>query len=552
MRTRSIRAGLRRTLIVTLCGLVATSLSTVVLATADVPLIDAVRDGDVERVRALLAQRVDPNIPDIDGTTALHWAAHRDDVVAAELLLRAGARAEAGSRYGATALLVAATNGSAAMVEMLLEAGADVNVGLPEGETPLMRTARAGRADAVQVLLAHGADVDAREGWRRQTALMWAAVEGNTLTAQALIEAGADVAARSAGGLTPLLFAVRHNRQDTLGALVAAAADVNDALPGGMSALALATLNAHYDLGVWLLEQGADPNADDQGWTALHQLVWARRPNLGFNNPAPVPTGLVSDLEFVEVLVKHGADIDARETKEPRGADGSGTPGGCRNVLNRVGATPFLLAAKAADVELMRTLVAHGADPLLPNEDGTTPLMVAAGVGIWAVGESPGTNEEALEAVELMLELDDVVTTVDANGDTALHGAVIRGSEPLVRFLVDQGADKPRGGQREGLDAADDGRRCLLLEHREALARDREAAARAGRPPSLAVVSSSNVGQARAAPLAKADQRTGSIVETSSSSSSPAWLVSPVARTCFAINSASRSPLLEAQSPVIL
>ncbi len=139
--------------------------------------------------------------------------------------------------------------------------------------------------------------------------------------------------------------------------------------------------------------------------------------------------------------MEHGADVNARETKEPRGADGSGTPGGYRNVLNRVGATPFLLAAKAADIELMRALVAHGADPLLPNEDGTTALMVAAGVGIWAVGESPGTNEEALQAVKLMLELGDVVTTVDANGDTALHGAVIRGSEPLVRFLVDQGAD---------------------------------------------------------------------------------------------------------------
>ncbi len=410
-------------------------------AANDVPLIDAVREGDVERVRALLLQQVDPNTPDVDGSTALHWAAHRDDLVAAESLLRAGARAEAGNRYGATPVLVAATSGSAAMLEMLLDAGADPNVGLPEGETPLMRTARAGRVDAVQVLLAHGADVDAREGWRGQTALMWATVEGNTAVAQALSEAGADVAARSDGGFTPLLFAVRHDQQDTLRALVAAGADVNDALPGGMSALAVAALNAHYDLGVWLLEQGADPNADDQGWTALHQLVWARRPNLGFNNPAPIPTGLVSDLEFVAALVQHGAGVNARETKEPRGADGSGTPGGYRNVLNRVGATPFLLAAKAADIELMRALVAHGADPLVPNEDGTTALMVAAGVGIWAVGESPGTNEEALQAVKLMLELGDVVTTVDANGDTALHGAVIRGSEPLVRFLVDQGAD---------------------------------------------------------------------------------------------------------------
>ena len=437
MTTRSMRAGFWAAAL----GLVWLSLSTSVFAVSDLPLIDAVRAGDVEKVRSLLAQQADPNTPDHDGTTALHWAAHRDDVESAESLLAAGARVGVANRYGATTVLVAATNGSAAMLTLLLDAGADPNVGLPEGETPLMRTARAGRVDAVQVLLAHGADVDAREGWRGQTALMWATVEGNTAAAQALIDAGADVHARSDGGFTPVLFAVRHNQQDALRALVAAGADVNDTLPSGMSALAVATLNAHYDLGVWLLEQGADPNADEQGWTALHQLVWARRPNLGFNNPAPIPTGLVSDLEFVEALVEHGADINARETKEPRGADGSGTPGGYRNVLNRVGATPFLLAAKAVDVELMRLLVRLGADPLLPNEDGTTPLMVAAGVGIWAVGESPGTNEEALQAVKLMLELGDVVTTVDADGNTGLHGAVIRGSEPLVRFLVDQGAD---------------------------------------------------------------------------------------------------------------
>ena len=424
-----------------LCALLGVGWSGVARAqTDDVPLIEAVRASDVDQVRALMGRRADPNAADVDGTTALQWAAHHDDLAAARVLLDAGARADAANRYGATPLLVAATNGSARMVELLLEAGADPNVGLPEGETPLMRTARAGQADALSQLLSHGADVDARESWREQTALMWATVEGNTQAAQALIAGGADVHARSTGGFTPLLFAVRHNQQDALRALVAAGADVDDQLPSGLSALSLATLNAHYDLGVWLLEQGADPNADDQGWTALHQLVWARRPNLGFNNPAPIPTGLVSDLEFVEALVTHGANLDALETKEPRGADGSGT-GGYRNVLNRVGATPFLLAAKAADTELMRLLVRLGADPLLPNEDGTTALMVAAGVGIWAVGESPGTNEEALEAVKLMLELGDVATTVDANGDTALHGAVIRGSEPLVRFLLDQGAD---------------------------------------------------------------------------------------------------------------
>lgn len=454
--------GLRRSLAAVLVSLAAAAPA---VAGGDPPLLDAARAGDVGQVRALLARAARADQPAPDGTTALHWAAHRGDLATARLLLDAGARAGAANRYGATPLLVAATNGSAEMLELLLAAGADPNAGLPEGETPLMRAARAGRVGAVRALLRHGAEVDAAERWRGQTALMWAAIEGNAAAVRELVAAGADVRARSAGGFTPLLFAVRHDRLETLRVLVAAGADVNDALPDGMSArcvailrpagvgggclrltdgmsaLCVATLNAHYDVGVWLLEQGADPNAAAQGWTALHQLVWARRPNLGYNNPAPIPTGRVSDLEFVRALAAHGADLDARETREPRGGDGSGAPGGYRNVLNRVGATPFLLAAKAADVELMRLLVALGADPLLPNEDGTTPLMVAAGVGIWAVGESPGTNEEALAAVELMLELGDVVTTVDANGDTALHGAVIRGSEPLVRFLLERGAD---------------------------------------------------------------------------------------------------------------
>ncbi|MEE2637809.1 MAG: ankyrin repeat domain-containing protein [Acidobacteriota bacterium] len=408
---------------------------------ADVPLVDAVRAGDVEQIRMLLESATDPNTADLDGTTALHWAANRDDLTTAQLLIEAGAQVSVANRYGATPLMVAATNGNAPMLELLLKMGARANASLPEGETALMRSARAGRADAVRVLLSHAADVNAAEDWRGQTALMWATVEGNTDAVLELVAGGADVHARSAGGFTPLLFAVRHNQQETLKVLVAAGGDVNDTLPSGMGALALATLNAHYDLGVWLLEHGADPNASEQGWMALHQLVWARRPNLGFNNPAPIPTGLASDLDFVTALAAHGADLNALETKEPRGADGSGTGGGYRNVLNRVGATPFLLASKAADTELMQHLVRLGADPLLANEDGTTPLMVAAGVGIWAVGESPGTNAEALEAVKLMLELGDSVTTVDANGDTALHGAIIRGSEPLVRFLLDQGAD---------------------------------------------------------------------------------------------------------------
>jgi ankyrin repeat protein len=219
---------------------------------------------------------------------------------------------------------------------------------------------------------------------------------------------------------------------DALRALLAAGANPNDILADGMSAVVLAILNAHYEIAKVLLEHGADPNADRQGWTALHQLVWTRRPAVQRALPAPLPTGAVSDLDLVKILGAKGANPNARQKREPDDAN--------RHTMDRTGATPFLLAAKAADVDMMRALVAIGADPLLTTDKGATPLMAAAGVGIWRIGESAGTNEEALEAVKLALQLGGDVNAVDANGDTALHGAAHRGANALVQFLHDHGA----------------------------------------------------------------------------------------------------------------
>jgi ankyrin repeat protein len=279
------------------------------------------------------------------------------------------------------------------------------------------------------------------EGWKAQTALMWAAAEDNALAAEALINAGADVGARSSGGFTPYLFAVRGGNIETTRVLLDAGSDVNETLPDGTSALVVAVINAHYELAAFLLARGADPNADAQGWTALHQIAWSRRPNTGPNLPGPVATGGLDSLDLARKLVRYGATVDSRETKEPKD--------GYRNKLNRIGATPFLLASKAADVPLMRVLLENGADPGLANADGTTALMVAAGVGVWGPGESPGTDEEVLSAVKLTLDVGaGDVNDVDKNGDTALHGAIHRGgAAPLVRLLVDMGAklDVPNG-----------------------------------------------------------------------------------------------------------
>lgn len=398
-------------------------------------LVDAVKMGNVVAVRALIEGGTDVTQRDPHGTTALHWAVHRDDLELADLLLRHGARVDAANRYGVLPLYLASVNGNAAVVEKLLEAGADPDSALPSGETALMTAARTGDAATLKVLLAHGADVSAREGWKGQTALMWAAAENNAQAAALLIEARADINARSAGGVfTPFLFAVRGGHLEAARVLIDAGADVNATLPDGTNALVLAVINAHYELAGFLLDKGADPNAAAQGWTALHQISWTRRPNKGTNLPAPVLTGALDSLALVGKLVQAGAAVNARQTKEPQD--------GYRNMLNRIGATPFLLAAKAADVPLMRELLKHGADPTLTTVDGTTALMVAAGVGIWAPGESPGTAEEALAAVKLVFEVrGGDVNDVDADGNTALHGAVLRGGViPLIELLVERGA----------------------------------------------------------------------------------------------------------------
>ncbi len=369
-----------------------------------------------------------------DDATLLHRAAHEGDTATVERLLEAGGEVDAATRHGVTPLALASARGYPAVVETLLDAGADANRPSPQGETPLMVAARTGVVDSIEALLRHGASigVDAREGWRGQTALMWAAAEGHATVVAPLVAAGADIDARSDGGFTPLAFSVRAGHGGTVEALVKAGADVNLALPDGTTPLHLAVINAHYDVALQLLGHGADPAAAEPGWMPLHQLVWTRRPNRHYNNPAAFPTGMVSDLELARALVAHGADVNARQTAEPRD--------GYRNMLNRSGATPFLLAAKAVDLEMMRLLLELGADPLLPNEDGTTALLVAAGVGIWSASESPGSAEEALGAVKLMVELGDSVTTVDDNGDAALHGAVMRGSPELVIYLLEHGA----------------------------------------------------------------------------------------------------------------
>ena len=454
-------------------------------AAADTELVGAVKRSDVKAVRALLQRPVDVGAPDGTGTTALHWAAQLDNLETARLLLAAGARPATANSYGVTPLMLAATNGSVAMIDVLLDAGADAKGATPEGETVLMIAARTGVEGAVRTLISHGADLNAAERWRGQTALMWAAAEGHAGAVRALASRGADVHARSTGGLTALLFAVRAGELDAVRALVEARANPNDAAPDGTGALAVAVINAHYELAALLLESGADPNAPDPRGSALHALAWMRNPGYAAAPPR-AQTGSMDSLTLAQALLDHGANPNARvQWKEIRFDRDGGVVKAPPNIsigrsyVSFVGATPFYIAARGADVALMRMLADYGADPRLPTVQNVTPLMAAAGLGFWD-GESPGPESgvpesQALEAVKLAWELgNDVKARTDFGdmriegdptvllrrhplnlgafpdtalgdmrwgGSTALHGAAIRGANSIVSFLVEKGAD---------------------------------------------------------------------------------------------------------------
>ena len=429
--------------------LLASGAPAVAAEAVDAGLIGAIRAVDEAGVRAALARGADVTAADPDGTTPLHWAVHADDATVVELLLAAGADAQAANRYGVHPLALACTNGNAAIVERLLGAGVDANTTLAEGETALMTAARTGALDVVELLLDHGANVNAVETWRGQTALMWAAAEGHAHLIPTMLSHGADSAARSTKGWTALLFAVREGQIDVVQTLLEGGAGVEEALPvekedrrggtsaersaTGLSAFLLAAANAHYELAALLVDRGADVTVDSRGWTALHQVSWVRKAGIaGSNNPAPQGSGTMTSLEFVRKVVAAGADVDARVTERP--------PAGI-TLLNFIGGTPFLLAARTGDAELMRVLAELGADPLLPNEDNTTPIMVAAGVGTSSPGEDPGTEPDVIEAVKVAIELGGELNGIDDKGETVMHGAAYKHLPALVNFLAEAGAD---------------------------------------------------------------------------------------------------------------
>ena len=411
--------------------------------TSNSELADAVESRNAEAIDQLFEEKANVNDAQVDGMTALHWAVFHDELKLVSRLLGRSADPRLKNRYDVTALSIACQNGNASIAKALLEAGADPNAALRGGETVLMTAARTGDLETVQLLLKHGAEVDSQDR-RKQTALMWAAAEGNAAVVKELVAQGAEIERTLKSGFSPLTFAVRNGCSDVVKLLIESGADVNEYMnpdnTGGrnprraMTPLHLAIENGHYELGRLLLQLGADPNDLRCGFTPLHNITWVRKPPRGDNvdgAPPPIGSGNMTSLQFVRVLHAFGADVNLRLKKGKAG----------RGKMNHKDATPFLFAARRDDVPLMKLLLELGADPHLTNADDCNALMVAAGIGTLAPGEEAGTEEEALEAVALLLELGLDVNHVDKNGETAMHGATYKSLPRMVNFLAHSGAD---------------------------------------------------------------------------------------------------------------
>jgi ankyrin repeat protein len=423
---------------------------------------DAAMAGDKPAVRALLARKANVNAPQVDGTTALHWAVQSNDLATAELLIQNGANVSAANNATATPLLLAAVNGNAAMIELLLKAKADPNAPLTKsGDTALMIAARTGKVDAVKVLLDNGAEVNAKETWGDTTALMWAVWQKYPAVVKLLIERGADVNAKtkfvpsasgrgfegttpvaakanqppeehSSGLLTPLMFAAREGDLESVRLLVAAGADVNAIGGDGKDVLGLAVFSGSYDIASFLIDSHAKVNqADAQRFTPLFWAVERRNMETAPNFPWTITT---DPLPLIQKLLEAGANPNALINTTPRARMRDGSP-------RIVYSTALMRAAFSGDIDSVKLLIAHGAHPHIASRDKETTLMAACGTGFINGYHRQRSPAERLEVVKLLIELGEDVNAADAYGITPLMVAANLGDAAIVQYLIDKGAN---------------------------------------------------------------------------------------------------------------
>lgn len=452
-------------------------LATFSLAVSATELTDAVMAENTAVVRALVSKGANVNAASVDGTTPLHWAVRAENAELIELLIGAKADVRAADRYGVTPLYLACSLGNATIAERLLVAGADANALDQSGETLLSLATRSGAPDVVSVLLNHGAKVNATMQAWGSTALMVAIRENESAIIKILLDHGADVNARTTvgqkparrpagagggshgvgiirsgipengsqaptqGGFTPLLYAARDGRIDMVQSLVEKKADLELAEANGITPLQMAIANENIALARYLLDRGANPNSKDAyGRTPLWLAVEVRNVEIG-PNAVEHKNGVdrAVALELIRDLIKRGANVNARTTDWPPTRRHLMRLGDL-SWVNFIGQTPFLRAAFSGDVAVMKLLLENGADPKIETEEGTTPLMAAAGIN-WVVAQSYTESEEAsLEAVKLCLDLGADVNHVNSMGLAAVHGAANRGSDAIIQFLADHGA----------------------------------------------------------------------------------------------------------------
>ncbi len=433
-----------------LCSMCLVTLTLSSLGAAGVSpatVADLAEQGNGTAVLALIRKGADVNKPQPDGATALHWAAHKNDVALAKRLVTAGAKPNSVNDFGVSPLFLAAVNGSADMLDVLLTAGGDANAARPTGETVLMTAVRSGNTAAVARLLKAGAKPNAVQASRGQSALMWAVADGYVDVARTLIEGGADLTLRSTAGNTPLMFAARQGSVDMARLLLGKGDDKEATAKDGSTPLLIATVKAHTALASYLLEQGVRPDGDLKA-AGYSPLMWA----VGTFEAIPMTyKGIDADgewntyagipdraakLALIKQLIAKGADVNAQGAKRvpefaPHNGSGNRPP--------HVGATAFVIAAQSGDAEVMRLLLASGANPTLTAKDGQTAVMASA-EGILE-NTVLITQDKRLEAMKLALELGVPIEAEDDKGYRAMHVAAKAGYHDMITFLLSKGAD---------------------------------------------------------------------------------------------------------------